>query len=97
MKGMEDKRRIGVFICHCGDNISRSIDMKRLKDALVDEDLVGVDENSYLCSVTGEKLMQDRIKSLNLDRVVVAACPPEVHEQKFRSCAETAGINRYMV
>ena len=94
---MEDKRRIGVFICHCGDNISRSIDMKRLKDALVDEDLVGVDENSYLCSVSGEKLMQDRIKSLDLDGVVVAACSPEVHEQKFRNCAETAGINRYMV
>ena len=91
------QKKIGVFICHCGDNISRNIDMERLKNEIIDENMVFLDENPYLCSVNGQKLIQNKIKSLDLDGIVVAACSPEVHQQKFRDCVETAGINRYMV
>jgi heterodisulfide reductase subunit A1 len=97
MKILGDQKRVGVFICHCGDNISRSVDIERLKEALKDENVVFVDENLYLCSVDGQKLIRDRIKSQDLDGVVVAACSPEVHQQKFRDCVESSGVNRYMV
>jgi len=91
------EKKVGLSICHCGDNIKGAIDIERLKYALKDEDLIFMDENPYLCSVDGQKMMQDRIKSSDLDGIVVAACSPEIHQEEFRDCAEAAGINRYMV
>lgn len=76
---------MGLFICHCGDNIKGAIDIGRLKNALNDENLIFMEENPYLCSVDGQKMMQDRIKLSDLDGIVVAACSPEIHQEEFRA------------
>jgi heterodisulfide reductase subunit A len=88
---------VGVFICHCGDNIAGSVDIGRLKLAMAAEGAACVEDFPYLCSVAGQSLIRDRIGSLGLDRVVVAACSPNVHEHTFRACVAEAGLNQYLV
>lgn len=88
---------IGVFICHCGDNISKNIDMELLKQKFSVDDLSCIVEHDYLCSVEGQHLIHNKVESLGLDGLIIAACSPEIHQGKFRDFAEDAGVNRYLV
>jgi heterodisulfide reductase subunit A len=91
------KPSVGVFICHCGDNIAGVIDIGRLKRAVLQDGATCVEDFPYLCSMEGLALIKDRIASLGLERVVVASCSPNVHERTFRACAEEAGLNPYLL
>jgi heterodisulfide reductase subunit A len=88
--------KIGVFICHCGINISQTVDVKALKKYV--KDLKGVvvsDENKYMCSDSGANLIKDSIKKHKLDSVVVACCSPRMHEHTFRGVVESGGMNAF--
>ncbi len=50
----------------------------------------------YMCSDPGQGMIQDAIKEHNLNRVVVAACSPRLHEPTFRRCVEEAGLNKFL-
>ncbi len=92
------KKRIGVFVCHCGKNIADMVDVAKAAD--VSKKLDGVvftTHSHYLCSEPGQKELQDAIKSHNLDSVVCACCSPTLHEETFRTAAENVGMNRYEV
>ncbi len=89
--------KIGIFICQCGDNISSKIDIDSMKKAFHDEDVIFVEENLYICSIEGQNKIKEKIGSSDVDRIVIAACSPKIHENEFRRCAEDAGINRYML
>ncbi|WP_174590864.1 FAD-dependent oxidoreductase [Methanocella conradii] len=89
--------RVGVFICHCGDNIKGTVDVDRLKMAAYAEGVECVEDYPYMCSADGQSLIKSRIKGLSLERIVVAACSPNVHEHTFRECVKDAGLNQYMV
>ena len=90
------KKRIGVFICNCGETLN-NIDF----DAVVKKvaELPGVTSVkliSTLCLEEGKKKMLSRIKKENIDRVVVAACSPEFKEHVFRQVLENAGLNGHL-
>lgn len=88
--------RIGVFLCHCGKNISEAIDLKALGRAA--QGLGGVlrvKEASFLCSASGQALLRDEIEAHGLGRVVVAACSPLLHEKTFREACQDAGLNPF--
>ena len=88
--------RVGVFICHCGNNIAGTIDVARVAEET--RKLPGVvyaTTYMYTCSEPGQEEIQKAIKSENLDRVVVAACSPRMHELTFRRTVAKAGLNRY--
>jgi heterodisulfide reductase subunit A2 len=90
--------RIGVFVCHCGENISRTVDVERVAQAALK--IPGVayaTEYKYMCSDPGQMLMKKAILDEKLDGVVVAACSPRMHEKTFRKAAESAGLNPYQV
>lgn len=90
--------KIGVFICHCGENISRTVDCKRVAEAC--EALPGVEYSSdykYMCSDPGQKLLKDAVIHNKLDAVVVGSCSPNMHERTFRNAAMEAGINPFLV
>lgn len=90
-------RRIGVYICHCGGNISDVVDVKKVVEAVKDEpDVVVAKDFMFMCSDAGQKMIQDDIKNLNLDGVVVASCSPKLHETTFRNCVRRAGLNPYL-
>jgi heterodisulfide reductase subunit A len=90
--------RIGVFVCWCGSNIASMVDVQKVAEQA--KDLPGVvysESYKYMCSDPGQKLIAEAIKEHDLDRVVVAACSPSLHEPTFRGCLELEGINPYML
>jgi len=89
--------RIGVYVCQCGTNISGGVRIEDLVE-LVSE-LPGVvlaREHRYMCSGSGQEMIQADIRSHDLDRVVVASCTPRMHEATFQRTVEEAGLNRYL-
>jgi len=89
--------RIGVFICHCGENISATVDCEKV--AKITAGLNGVafsTDYKYMCSDPGQTIIKDAIKEHRLDGVVVAACSPRMHEPTFRKACAEAGLNPYL-
>ncbi len=91
-------KRIGVFICHCGINISSKVDVKDVAEyASKLDNVVYSTEYKYMCSDPGAKLIQASITEHELDGVVIASCSPRMHEHTFRNVAEDGGMNPYNV
>ena len=88
--------RIGVYVCECGVNISAMVDV----DAVVEmaAALPGVAvarHHKYMCSEPGQEMIQQDIRSEQLDRIVVASCTPRMHEPTFQRALAGAGLNPY--
>jgi heterodisulfide reductase subunit A len=89
--------RIGVFVCHCGLNIAGTIDVHAVAEyAKTIPDVVYVKENRYTCSDPGQAEIRTAIREHNLNRVVVAACSPRMHEPTFRRTVAEAGLNSFV-
>jgi len=98
-QGMDVKEpRIGVFICRCGINIGGVLDVPSLiKYARELPNVVHVEEAVYACSESFLEQIRDRVRTLNLNRVVVAACTPRVIEPLFQEAISAAGLNPYLL
>jgi heterodisulfide reductase subunit A len=89
--------RIGVFVCHCGLNIAGTVDVEAVTEyARTLPDVVYAVHNRYTCSDPGQEEIRKAIKDQNLNRVVVAACSPRMHEFTFRRTVAEAGLNPYL-
>ncbi len=89
--------RVGVFLCHCGINIAGVLDIESLKTyAESMPDVVFVDNNLFLCSDEGQRLVQEKIVEHRLNRVVAAACTPRTHEPIFQESCDQIGLNPYL-
>jgi len=89
--------KIGVFICHCGENISATVDCEKVAQEI--GKVEGVEyaiDYKYMCSDPGQTLIKDAIKEHNLDGVVVGSCSPRMHEPTFRKACAEAGLNPYL-
>ncbi len=90
--------RIGVFVCSCGINIANTVDVKELADYARGLPYVELVENNlFTCSTDTQDLIGSRIKELNLNRIVIAACTPRTHEPLFQDTLREAGLNGYLV
>lgn len=90
------ERRIGVYICHCGGNISDYVDVAAVKDAVKnDPDVVLTDTSLFACSDGTQQDMVKAIQEQKLDGLVVASCSPKLHLFTFRGVAKRAGLNPY--
>lgn len=90
--------RIGVFVCWCGSNIAKTVDVAAVAEAA--KDMPGVVYSSdykYMCSEPGQSIVKDAIKEHKLDRIVIASCSPRLHEPTFQRCIKDGGLNPYMV
>ncbi len=95
---MDDNLRVGVFVCDCGLNIAGTVDTEevaRFAEGL--PDVVAVMRNRYTCADPGQNEIKKAIAEHDLDRVVVAACTPKIHEPTFRNCVAEAGLNPYLM
>jgi heterodisulfide reductase subunit A len=90
--------RIGIYICHCGKNIAGVINPKRIVEHLSRlPNVVVAKEYLYMCSSPGQSLIEEDIKEYNLNRIIVAACSPRMHEPTFQSALIRAGLNPYLL
>lgn len=99
MSGIEQQApRIGVFLCHCGTNIAGVLDMRQLGEYAGHlPGVVQMTENLYTCSEPGQKEIVKLIRENNLNRVIVVACTPKLHEVTFRKCVIEAGLNPFLL
>jgi heterodisulfide reductase subunit A len=96
----DDKKRIGVYVCHCGTNIAGVVDVEDVavwaKEELGDEGVIVSRDYKFMCSSLGQEMIENDIREQGLNRVVVAACSPHLHEATFRTACERAGLNPYL-
>jgi heterodisulfide reductase subunit A len=92
-----EEKKVGVYICHCGGNISDHVDVKQLAENVAGIDGVAVTHtNMFMCSDPGQELIQQDIKSGKINRVVVASCAPSLHELTFRGAIKRGNMNPYL-
>ena len=93
----QEELRVGVFVCHCGANIGRVVDVPDVVEyASGLDNVVHAQESLFACSTDNAKQISDQIREKGLNRVVVAACTPRTHEPLFRDTCREGGINQYL-
>jgi heterodisulfide reductase subunit A len=89
-------RRLGVYVCHCGGNISDYVDVQAVVDAVKGESGVVIAKHMmFACSDAGQQEMEEDIAANDLDGLVVASCSPKLHVVTFRGVAKRSGMNPY--
>ncbi len=95
---MTEEPRVGVFVCHCGMNIASTVDVKKVVEyAKTLPNVADAKEYVFMCSAPGQDLIKEDVKKCNLNRVVVAACSPGMHEATFRASIVEAGLNPFLL
>jgi heterodisulfide reductase subunit A len=93
---MAQQRRIGVFVCYCGGNISDYIEVEKVREEVAREPGVVITRtHMFACSDAAQQEIVEDIKAAGLDGLVMASCAPSLHLHTFRGMAERAGLNRY--
>ncbi len=90
--------RIGVYVCHCGTNIAGVVSPPDLAEyAATLPGVVRAINTPYACADSGQALIKEDIQKYNLNRVVVAACSPRMHEPTFRAAVAEVGLNPFLM
>ena len=93
----DEPPRIGVFICHCGQNIASVIDVNHVaEEAAKLPNVFHAEASLYTCSDTNQQHIKDMIKEHRLNRLVVASCTPRTHEVLFQETLRDSGLNQYL-
>jgi heterodisulfide reductase subunit A len=88
--------RVGVYICECGINIADTVDVPAVVEMAASlPGVVIARPSKYTCAESGQEMIQKDIRSLDINRVVVASCTPRMHEPTFRRAISEAGLNPY--
>jgi len=91
-----ETKKVGVYVCNCGTNIAKMVDCDAVSEyAKTQPGVVVCKAYKYMCSNPGQEMIVKDIQEHGLDRVVVAACSPRMHEPTFRGAIEKAGLNPY--
>ena len=90
--------KIGVYICHCGGNISDTVDVERVRQEISKlRGVVVAKTYEYVCSDPGQEMIVKGIQENGLNRIVVASCSPRMHLDTFRRTLQSAGLNPYFL
>ncbi|MFQ6057592.1 MAG: FAD-dependent oxidoreductase [Anaerolineae bacterium] len=89
--------RIGVFVCHCGNNIGGFLDVPAVAEyARSLPGVVHAEDLLYACSQDSIAAIIERVRELGLNRVVVASCSPRLLGPTFQEAIRQAGLNPYL-
>ena len=81
----------------CGTNIAKIVDVEVVvKYASALPGVVLAKTYKYMCSNPGQEMIIQDIRENKLNRIVVAACSPNMHERTFRNALRSAGLNQYL-
>jgi heterodisulfide reductase subunit A len=96
-KKPEEEVRIGVYTCHCGGNIGKVVACEKVAKILGKLENVVVSRTDLsFCSDAGQAIIEQDIRENGVNRVVIGACAPSLHEQTFRETVARAGLNPYL-
>jgi heterodisulfide reductase subunit A len=92
----KEEPRVGVFVCHCGANIGRVVNVpSAVEYAKTLPSVVYAQEQLFSCANNCAKEIATMATEKGLNRVVVAACSPRTLELLFRDTLREAGLNQY--
>lgn len=92
----QEEPKVGVFVCHCGANISAIVNISETVEYCKTlPNVVYAQNQLFSCATNSAKEITDITKEKGLNRVVVAACSPRTLEPLFRDTLREAGINQY--
>jgi heterodisulfide reductase subunit A len=92
-----EEPRIGVFVCHCGINISQTVDVKGVAEEMrAVPNVAYSDDLMYACAPDGQEKIKELINEHNLNRVIVASCTPRTHAPLFQDTIREVGLNKYL-
>ena len=95
---MNEEPKIGVYVCDCGFNIASVVNVPEVVEyAKGLKGVVVAREYKYMCSSPGQEMIQNDIREMRLNRIVVASCSPHLHEATFRRAAESGGANPFLL
>ncbi len=90
--------KVGVYVCHCGLNIAGVVDVEKVVGYAKNLPEVALAKHyTYVCSESGQQMIQEDIQEHGLDRIVIATCSPRMHEETFRRTIAEAGLNPYFL
>ena len=90
-------KKIGVYVCECGNNIADNMDIDRIIEAVSPtRDVEVVEKYRLLCSEDGKEFLKQSIQEHELTHLVIAACSPKQHELTFMNVCVAAGLNPYL-
>ncbi len=93
----EEKPRVGVYVCHCGGNISDVVDTKKVVAEIAKNENVALAKDYiFMCSDPGQNLILEDIQNEHLTHIIVASCSPRLHYLTFSKKIAEAGLNKYM-
>ncbi len=93
-----DKPRIGVYVCMCGSNIAGTVDVPAVTEAAGKlKNVIVARYNKYTCAGPGQAGIKEDIVKYDLNRVVVSACSPRMHERTWRAMLSDVGLNPYLL
>ena len=96
--GGGEEPRVGVFVCHCGNNIAGTVDVESLREyAAKLPGVVVAERHMFACSEGSLSSIVQRIQQHKLNRIVIPACSPKTHEELFRSALIRGGLNPYLL
>ena len=91
------KKRIGVYVCHCGSNIAGYLDVEKVAEFSESlESVVVARHYTFMCSDPGQELIKQDIRELELTGVLVCSCSPTLHLRTFREACQDAGLNPFL-
>ena len=94
----QEEPKVGVFVCHCGANIGRVVNVPSVVEYASKLDHVAhAQESLFACSTDNAQQIADVIRDKGLNRVVIAACTPRTHEPLFRDTVREGGVNQYFM
>lgn len=94
---IEEEPKIGVYVCHCGINIKNTVDVDAVREyAATLPNVVLSKDYMYVCSDPGQELIKKDIREGKVNRVIVAACSPRLHEPTFRGTVVSEGLNPFL-
>lgn len=92
------KPRIGVFVCRCGENIAKTVDVEQVVSHARNLPLVVMATDfEFMCSDPGQEMIQQKTAEHRLNRVVVASCSPLMHEPTFQDACRASGLNPFLL
>jgi heterodisulfide reductase subunit A len=95
--GSNGTPKVGVYVCHCGINISQKVQISETVEFAKKLPYVTVArEYKFMCSDPGQELIQQDIREGLVDRIVVASCSPLMHERTFRGAMAAGGGNPFL-
>ena len=96
MSDIQTTVRIGVYICRWGVNIGAVVDCDAVRDfTTLFPNVIISRVNDFTCSDPGQQIIKNDILELDLNRIVVAAWTPKIHEPTYRAVLIEAGLSPY--